>query len=316
MSAQVNSLGNCGHPSVPHASPAVAPAPASTGTGETGRRPAAGFGLIELMVAMTLGLLVVGAAFGIFMSNQRTFQANSGINRIQEGARVAFEMISNDLRAAGGSSCSNLAAPGAEHANTTYENAFLTTPVSGNSSEFTVVSGDDAAYPVTASTVNSVDVDVNKVKAINPNFKLTDAFKVGQPILVCSANQLYVVNVTAVSKTQISFSPGTPIPLTTDPMAPASSVMVSRFRNNRWYLDNGSLYVDRGGGGQQVIENVGAMSMTYLRRGATTYTAAPAQWSDVVAVRVNMTLNGQDAVDGNTITRNFSNVVSLRSRTP
>lgn len=281
------------------------------------RIQAAGFSLIELMVAMALGLLVVGAAFGIFMSNQKSFQANSGVNRIQEGARVAFEMIANDIRAAGGSSCSNLAMPDVEHSNTADETLFLSNPVTGSGSEFTVTSADDASYPTTASTVNSVTVDVDEVKKNNPSFKLSDAFEVGDNIIVCNANQLYVVQVSGVSTTTVSFAPATPVALGNDPMAPAASVMVSRFRSNRWYLDGTALKVSRDGGtGQDVVDNVSALSMSYLRRGATSYVASPAQWTDVVAVRVNMTLNGTDAVDGNTITRNFSSVTSLRSRTP
>lgn len=275
----------------------------------------AGFGLVELMVAMTLGLLVVGAAFAIFQSNQRTFQANEGLNRIQEGARVAYEMMSNDIRAAGGSACSNLAMPAVEHTNTTQETAFLTTPVSGSGSEFTVVSGDDSSYPVTASTVNSITLDLTEATKVNSNFKLADAFKAGDAMILCSANQLYVVTAQTVGTSTISFSPATPVSMSNDPMAQPASVMVARYRSSRWYLDGTSLKVSRSGGaGEDVINNVGALSVTYLRRGATAYTASPANWSDITAVRVNMTLNGINTVDGNTITRNFSNVISLRSR--
>jgi type IV pilus assembly protein PilW len=64
-----------------------------------------GFGLIELMISMVLGLLVLGAAIAVFQSNQRTFSANEGQNRIQEGARAAYEMMSRDIRAAGGTAC-------------------------------------------------------------------------------------------------------------------------------------------------------------------------------------------------------------------
>jgi type IV pilus assembly protein PilW len=39
------------------------------------------------MISMVLGLLVLGAAIAVFQSNQRTFGANEGQNRIQEGAR-------------------------------------------------------------------------------------------------------------------------------------------------------------------------------------------------------------------------------------
>lgn len=274
-----------------------------------------GFGLIELMVAMTLGLLVLGAAIGIFQSNQQTFKANEGVNRIQESARVAYEMIANDIRSAGGAACSNLATPDVEHINNDEEKAFFETPISGTSSDFTVVSGDDSSYPVSSSTTNSVIVDVNKVKAtLNPDFALTDAVKSGDVVIICSANQFYIKKATNVSATTIEYSGATPVAMTLDPMAPPSSVMVARYRENHWFLKNGSLFVDRGGNEQEVIENVSALNITYLTRGATTYVAPPVNWANVISVRVNMTLNGKDAVEGNAIIRNFSSVISLRSR--
>ena len=280
------------------------------------RRDQAGFGLVEMMVALILGLLVVGAAFAIFQSNQRTFSSNQGINRIQEGARAAFEMMGNDLRAAGGSACSNVARPDVEHSNNTQETAFLSTPVSGSGSEFTVTSADDDAYPVTTATTNSVTINVAKVQEDNPSFSVADAFKAGDFMIICNASQLYVVGVQTVSGNVVSFAPATPLVMTADPMAPAPSVLVSRFRQHRWYLASGSLMVDRndGTGGQRVIDNVSAMSVTYLRDGAASYVAAPTLWSDVTAARVNLTLTGPTAVDGNTTTRNFSSVVNLRSR--
>jgi Tfp pilus assembly protein PilW len=70
-------------------------------------RAMGGFGLTELMIAMVLGLIVIGAAFAIFQSSQTTFRSNEGLNRIQETARAAFELMSRDIRAAGGSACSN-----------------------------------------------------------------------------------------------------------------------------------------------------------------------------------------------------------------
>ncbi|MFP3416601.1 prepilin-type N-terminal cleavage/methylation domain-containing protein, partial [Bacillus sp. SIMBA_074] len=47
-----------------------------------------GFSLIELMIALVLGLLVVGAAIGIFLSNRQTYQATEGVGRAQEGVRT------------------------------------------------------------------------------------------------------------------------------------------------------------------------------------------------------------------------------------
>lgn len=67
----------------------------------------AGFSLIELMIAMLLGLLVVAAAGGVFISNKRIYTATETLGRIQENTRVGFELMSRDLREAGGNPCSS-----------------------------------------------------------------------------------------------------------------------------------------------------------------------------------------------------------------
>lgn len=68
-------------------------------------RKIGGFTLIELMIAMLLGLLVVAAAISIFVANRRTYVATEDLGRVQESARVAFEIMARDLRAAGGNAC-------------------------------------------------------------------------------------------------------------------------------------------------------------------------------------------------------------------
>ncbi|HEU0153018.1 MAG TPA: prepilin-type N-terminal cleavage/methylation domain-containing protein [Arenimonas sp.] len=69
------------------------------------RRGQRGFSLIELMIAMLLGLLVVAAAGGVFLSNKRVYNATETLGRIQENTRVAFELMSRDIREAGGNPC-------------------------------------------------------------------------------------------------------------------------------------------------------------------------------------------------------------------
>lgn len=63
--------------------------------------------LVELMIAMMLGLLVVGSASAIFMSNRATYRATEGLGRVQENGRMAFELMARDLREAGGNPCGN-----------------------------------------------------------------------------------------------------------------------------------------------------------------------------------------------------------------
>ena len=67
----------------------------------------AGFTLVELMIAMLLGLLVAGAATTIFMSNRQTYQATDNLGRIQENLRTSFELMARDVREAGGNPCAN-----------------------------------------------------------------------------------------------------------------------------------------------------------------------------------------------------------------
>ncbi|MDX1554459.1 MAG: prepilin-type N-terminal cleavage/methylation domain-containing protein [Xanthomonadales bacterium] len=68
-------------------------------------RASAGVSLIELMIALVLGLVVAGAAGGMFLANKRIYASTETLNRIQENTRVSFEIMSRDLREAGGNPC-------------------------------------------------------------------------------------------------------------------------------------------------------------------------------------------------------------------
>ena len=287
------------------------------------KRMQAGFGLIELMISLVLGLLVLGAAIAVFQSNQRTFNANEGQNRIQEGARAAYEMMSRDIRAAGGTACSKLARPDEEHAYTADETNLMTAPISGTASEFTVLSGDDTSYQITAATTSSVTI---AAPATPTDWKLSDAFKAGDKLVLCNATLMYVVTTSNVDDGSriLTYSPATPEPIYAPAVAPAASVSAARFRSARWYLSGGSLYMNRNGTAEAVVPGVTAMSVSYRRRDATAYTATPVAPVDVVAVRVNLTLRGQKTVGGdvkvdgatNYITRNTSNVTAIRKAAP
>jgi type IV pilus assembly protein PilW len=64
-----------------------------------------GVSLIELMIALLLGLVVSAAAGGIFLANKRVYASTETLNRIQENTRVSFEIMARDLREAGGNPC-------------------------------------------------------------------------------------------------------------------------------------------------------------------------------------------------------------------
>ena len=66
-----------------------------------------GVTLIELMVALVLGLIVSGAALALFVTNKQTFTASESLGRIQEGERTAFELMARDVREGAGNACGN-----------------------------------------------------------------------------------------------------------------------------------------------------------------------------------------------------------------
>jgi len=68
-----------------------------------------GFSLVELMVAMALGLVIVGGVVSVLTANKRSYRANEGLAQVQEAARTAFELIARDVRQSGNTGCDNAA---------------------------------------------------------------------------------------------------------------------------------------------------------------------------------------------------------------
>ncbi|KAA0070347.1 PilW family protein [Rhodanobacter sp. T12-5] len=66
-----------------------------------------GLTLIELMVAMVLGLLVAAGIITVFASTNSSSKAQNQMARLQEEGRFAITRISDDLRMANGQYCTN-----------------------------------------------------------------------------------------------------------------------------------------------------------------------------------------------------------------
>ena len=60
-----------------------------------------GFSLIELMVAVTLGLFLMTALVEVLLSGNRSFTSANHLSRLQENGRIATNMITTDLKRAG-----------------------------------------------------------------------------------------------------------------------------------------------------------------------------------------------------------------------
>ncbi len=67
-----------------------------------------GFTLVELMVAVTIGLIILVAVAQIFTTSRATYQVEEGLARVQENGRIAMEFLARDLRMAGYAGCFNV----------------------------------------------------------------------------------------------------------------------------------------------------------------------------------------------------------------
>jgi type IV pilus assembly protein PilW len=75
------------------------------GASENRNLRSAGFSLVELMVAMVIGLIITFAVVQIFTTGRTTYQTDEGLARVQENGRFAAEFLSNDIRQAGDIGC-------------------------------------------------------------------------------------------------------------------------------------------------------------------------------------------------------------------
>ncbi len=72
------------------------------------RQQQQGFTLVELMVALTIGLVVLAAVGTVYLSSRQSFRLVDSMSRMQENARLAIETMARDVRMVGYVGCGNL----------------------------------------------------------------------------------------------------------------------------------------------------------------------------------------------------------------
>ena len=72
------------------------------------RHPQKGFSLIELMVAITIALIIVGAIGYFYLGTRQAYRSTDNLSQLQENQRVALDVIARDIRMAGYMGCVNI----------------------------------------------------------------------------------------------------------------------------------------------------------------------------------------------------------------
>ena len=313
-----------------------------------------GLGLIELMVSMVIGLLVLGAAFGIFLSNNRAFTATQGLGRIQENSQAAFELMARDIREAGGNPC-DADLPAGNITGTTSWFHDWDRPLFGYDQDGLTGQVDDTdAIQVLRLDPGARTLTADMASATTTSFSYTPAppaFAAGDTLMICDMRALGIFRASAASGTTgttgtVNFNTGNACAYFPQPNAAACSGIaiaylfpkfstISRLQGVRWYVcdpdgdasngDSLCRQVD-GGGQEEVIQGIQDMQIQYLTGGGYVNASAlttTAQWNAVRAVRISLTLQETEpgnaaasgSTDGAALARTFDHVVTLRNRT-
>lgn len=64
-----------------------------------------GFSLVELMVAITIGLILLAGISSVMVSTKKSYNTQDSLSRLQENARIALMIMSRELKNAGYTGC-------------------------------------------------------------------------------------------------------------------------------------------------------------------------------------------------------------------
>lgn len=299
---------------------------------------AKGFTLIELMVAMLLGLIVIAGVVSVFIANQRTYRTNQALGDVQDGSRTAFEMMARDIRDAGLTGCTNNGRVSNvlnnkatawwaswNNALVGYHRSQTDVAVAIGTAEKARLAGTDSLMLLSAEN-SGVTVKLNSEPA--GTFTLNESssdLQTGDLIMVCDPDHAAVVQVSNFASGTITHdTSGSPGNCTSDLSFPTvcsgtsryvftPNAQISKLSAVDWYVGvnpvgGSSLYrislVNNSGTptptAQEMVRDVTAMTLTYHQSGNTNFVDATlvGNWALVDAVRVNLTLQSVDKKAG------------------
>lgn len=157
-----------------------------------------GMTLIEIMIAMTLGLVLIGGVIQLFLTSKQTFRMNAAMAAVQESGRYALETISRDLRMAGFQGCADPGSVSSESAvkNDSPTASLLQTAVTGSegSAASDALTVQFASGEAVRLASNSDPVNAQIVVQSNP-----DAIAANDVVMMADCTTAHLVRVTSVA---------------------------------------------------------------------------------------------------------------------
>lgn len=298
------------------------------------RHHAHGFTLIELMVAMLLGLVVIAGVGSVFLSNQQVYRANKALSDVQDSSRIAFEMLARDIRNSGLTACSNSSRVG---------NVLNTGPSNGGSvwwadwnNAVHGYAGNDAVVPAGTGQGDRVSgtpslqliggdeisFSVATHDASGAQFTLNESsadLGSGDVFIVCDFDHAAIFQSSSFSHSgktighatsggNCSAGLGYPSVCTAagNSYNFSPNALITRLNVSDWYIGQGSaggtsLFRLGSTGGtpirQEMVTGVTGMTLLYRQSGlavAFVDAANVTNWAAVTAVKVTLTIQGSD----------------------
>lgn len=266
------------------------------------KKSATGFSIVELMVAIALGLVITAAISTVFVTSKGTYTTQENLARLQENARFAVQFLIKDIRLSGHFGCLDEISP--QTVNNTLKNpsgfsnnaqiplegldGSSSTPKwypSGTAASLPsgAVSASDAITVRMADPANAANI-TNEMPSTSAELDVSsvDGFKEGDVIMVSDCASADVMQLTQIqsSSLKLQHAPGGE-DATKNPPWPGNETQklskaysppggqIMKFKTVRYYVANGAsgnpaLFRDtNGGAGEELVDGIERIKILY-----------------------------------------------------
>jgi type IV pilus assembly protein PilW len=168
---------------------------------------AVGFTLVELMVALALGMMIIVTVGFAYLGGARVVNQTNALSRMQEGARFVFESMTRDIRMAGFSGCSQQNSSNVLNASSSWSVNLFSQPVNGFEEGVSTfpsgVAGNvlrgDAITILHADNTQEYIIDSHNPTAAQFQLNADHDIKQGEILVACDSNLAVVFQMTNVN---------------------------------------------------------------------------------------------------------------------
>jgi type IV pilus assembly protein PilW len=162
--------------------------------------------MVELMVAMTLGMLIIASVGYAYLGSRQSFRTMETLSRMQENARFAFESVAYDLRMAGFLGCPSSTQTNALNNGSDWDKNLFGQPLLGYEGGAGLpaaitgeLAGRDGLTVLRADNANEFIIDSHTVPSAQLKLTANHNIKQGEILVACDNTHATVFQMTNVN---------------------------------------------------------------------------------------------------------------------